>query len=569
MALTGERSASAGDPPALTGERSASGWRQGRRAVWAVLALTLLAAVVGVVTVARHVGAPRALPTETWPVVVYGASSGGVGAALGVARERVAVLLVEPTDRPGGMLTNGVTADLVRPETSTGVFDDVRRSVAARYARAGIRGQAVRDGLSPEPDVALAVVRDLLDAEPEITTRTGWWLDERPGAVELDGDELRAITVTNGAERVRLRAAAFVDASPEGDLLGAAGREGLDWVVGREGRDVHGERHAPARSDRRQQAYAYRLTLEVGGRTDYRVPATYVADLPRYRQVDDGATKFDCRHVVDGVERDYRGMRIQRCLVDGKLDVSIDLIGLNDAYPTQPRALRAVTERRLRDFAVGWLHFLRTEGGHPELGLSRDDYRDNGGLPSMLYVREGRRAVGRTVFVERDVVPPPWAPQRRLPLRPTSVAVGDYGLDSHCVRPVGAVSSATVPCTGAFWTSVRPFQVPFEVMVPVRLQRLLVPVPVSASHVGYSTLRTEPVRANLGFAAGIAAAWAARDGGLVADTDVRALQRTLVAHGQAVVFIYGMDRRSPDFAADQLAVAWGRATLPPDSYRLR
>lgn len=509
------------------------------------------------------------VPTEVWPVVVYGASSGGVGAAVGAARSGVAVLLLEPSRRPGGMLTNGVTADLFRRDASSGLFDDHRTLVAELYDARGYGGDpTIRDGLFAEPDVALEAVHQLLDAEDELQLRTGWWLTEDGGAVELDGDTVVAVTVTDGTQTLRLEAATFIDATAEGDLLGAAGTEGADWVVGREGRAVYDERNAPEETDRLQQAYNYRLTVQVDGRTDYEVPTTYDEDLPRYRQVDTEPTKFDCVYEVDGAPRTYTGMRNQRCLVDAKMDLNIDLVGFNHDYLDLDRTGRAATEQRLADFALGWLHYLRTERGMVELGLPVDDYLDNDGLPSVLYVREGRRAVGKRVFTEHDAIRPAGDRDARLPLVPTSVAIGDYGLDSHCVGPRGAVSSKLVACDGEFWVAANPYQVPFEVMVPVRLRGLLVPVPVSASHVGYSTLRMEPVRANLGFAAGIAAATAYRDGTDAGEVDVAALQQQLVSHGQALIYLEGLDRHAEGFAAAQLAVVSGQIKLPASGYTL-
>ena len=479
-----------------------------------------------------------------YDVVVVGASSAGVGAALGAARSGAEVLLAEPAGRVGGMLTNGVTTDMLRRDASSGAFDEWRRLVGHAY-RDHPDAELAADGFNAEPDVALDAVQVLLD-EPGITVKARW----RLLAASAEGRLVEDVTFggTWGASKVR--APVFVDATPEGDLLGAVGREGSDWVVGREGRSEYGESLAPEVGDRLQQAYTYRLTVQVGGRSDYEVPATYEEDRPRYASIDRGAPGQRTCDIAqpDGSTRHYAGMRIQRCLPDRKMDINVDLFGVNHEYPTARAPARRAVERRLRGFVLGYLHWLRTEAGMPELGLPLDDYVDGGGLPSVLYVREGRRAKGLETFTQHNAVhDSTWPAAHRR-----SVAIGEYGLDSHCVGPPGGISGGPT-CEGGFWVGARPYSIPYEVMVPVGFDNLLLPAPVSASHVGYSTLRMEPVRMNLGYAAGIAAATAGAGGTTVADVDIDVLQRDLVTRGQALVYAPEVPPGDPRFVDTQLA----------------
>jgi hypothetical protein len=90
-------------------------------------------------------------------------------------------------------------------------------------------------------------------------------------------------------------------------------------------------------------------------------------------------------------------------------------------------------------------------------------------------------------------------------------------------------------------------------MVPRRFDNLLLPVPVSASHVGYSTLRMEPVRMAIGYAAGLAADQAIRRRVPVGRVDVSRLQEALLAAGQALVWTPDLDSRAPGFAELQRA----------------
>ncbi|MFQ6098177.1 MAG: FAD-dependent oxidoreductase, partial [Armatimonadota bacterium] len=69
-------------------------------------------------------------------------------------------------------------------------------------------------------------------------------------------------------------------------------------------------------------------------------------------------------------------------------------------------------------------------------------------------------------------------------------------------------------------------------MIPQDVENLFVPVCCSATHVGYCTLRMEPVYMILGHACGVAAHMARAAGVPVQSVDVAALQEALASQGQ-------------------------------------
>lgn len=505
----------------------------------------------------RVPGAPA--ETRTVDVVVLGGGSAGVSAAVTATRLGLDVVLVAELPRLGGMISSGVSeTDLGPRAASNGMFEEVRGEIAARYAARGLLEES-RDGLVYEPDVAADVIAELVaDAGTEVMS--GFRLREVDGVL-MEGDRVSRVVV-EGDEVIELAASVFIDATDTGDLLGQAGAMDVDWVVGRESTDTYGEPHAgeivvdegqsrvggSGRGDRRVQAYNYRMTVEPGGVTDDEVPADYAENLPRYRRLPPGGGSC----VIDG--RSYQEMWIQACVPGGKMDINVDRVGLNDGYATGSYAEREATARRLRDFALGYLHYLRTERGMPELGLPRDDYEETGHFPPVLYVREARRLVGLSVLTERDVLLPPGSTESRPPRQLDSIAIGAYFCDSHCVSGVEETQRG---CEGGFFMPLAPYQVPYGVMVPSRIDGLLVPHAASTSHVAYGTVRMEPVRMSLGQAAAVAASIALERGVSLRQVPVEDVQAELASQGQALLYFADLAGTHVAFEAVQRLAARG------------
>ena len=160
-------------------------------------------------------------------------------------------------------------------------------------------------------------------------------------------------------------------------------------------------------------------------------------------------------------------------------------------------------EREHMDYILGLFKFLRTDKGVPEdirdqfarYAPARDEFTDNDHLPFQIYVREARRLIAYSTFKESDALVDT--------LKDESIGMGSYNLDSHAVS---AWNHKYPWAEGFFILACRPYQIPYQVMVPDWVRNLIVPVAVSSSHVGYGSLRMEPVFMELGQAAGVAAA---------------------------------------------------------------
>jgi hypothetical protein len=81
-----------------------------------------------------------------------------------------------------------------------------------------------------------------------------------------------------------------------------------------------------------------------------------------------------------------------------------------------------------------------------------------------------------------------------------------------------------------------PYHIPYRAITPKAAEctNLLVPVALSCTHVGFSSIRVEPTWMILGQSAGIAAALSAKQGGAVQALPYPALRERLLAQGQAL-----------------------------------
>jgi hypothetical protein len=87
----------------------------------------------------------------------------------------------------------------------------------------------------------------------------------------------------------------------------------------------------------------------------------------------------------------------------------------------------------------------------------------------------------------------------------------------------------------------RPAHVPYRCLLPPNLDNLLVPVCLSATHVGWGTIRVEPTWMHIAESAAWACVIAGRRGVAPANVDVAELQRTLVTRGVMLAFFNEFD----------------------------
>jgi hypothetical protein len=167
-------------------------------------------------------------------------------------------------------------------------------------------------------------------------------------------------------------------------------------------------------------------------------------------------------------------------------------------------------------------------------------------------VRQGRRILGDYILTERDA---DLDSELKRTLQPTSIAVIEWAFDPHGHHRYDPAHPDVRE--GYIFVNHEPFEVPYGVLVPRRIEALLVPVACSCSHVAYNALRMEPVFMGLGEVCGIAAHLAIRGGVEVRRVPVPELQALLVERRGVITFYEDLPFTDPAFAAFQWLGARG------------
>ena len=525
---------------------------------------------------------------EKVDVVVVAATPGGVAAAVAAARSGASVILLEETNHVGGIVSSGLTnTDIHKKGAVGGLFAEFVRRVREYYVRTyGENSAQVKDcqgGHMFEPKVAEKVFREMLTGEKNlrllqrhrvvsarVTGADGLERDaergrRQDGAPPSDfGETVRLTSITAedmakpGARKV-LRAETFVDATYEGDLAALAG---VPYRVGRESRATFGEPHAgkiylrfkdinalpgsTGEADDGIQAFCFRIHVtkdktsgvpiekpSAYNRDDYAVMlddlrtgrATKLTQLMHFFPMPNGKFELNNAHPAGDT---------------GVPSESFDLAEENWGWPEADPAERARIFQRYWSYSEGYLWFLQNDAEVPQsiraeaqqYSFPKDEFVDNRHRPHHLYVRQGRRIWGEYNFTERDAA---LDRSTGLPRRkPDGIAVVEFGFDSHSVHKYDPAHPGVRE--GYIYIDHQPLQLPYRIIVPKRVDGLLVPVACSASHVGYQTIRMEPVFMALGEASGIAAMKAQSSRTSLRALEVKSVQREILKRGGVILY---------------------------------
>ncbi len=188
---------------------------------------------------------------QSYDIVVYGATSSGITAAIQSSRLDKKVLLIEPGHRIGGLTTGGLgQTDIGNKQAIGGISREFYQNIKSHYQkqvnwiwqkRESYRdgGQTTSDSMEDamwtfEPSAALKVFKDMISKEKNITLVYSERLNRKSGVKKTEG-KILSIQMESGQI---YQSKIFIDATYEGDLMAASG---VSYIVGRESNSQYGE----------------------------------------------------------------------------------------------------------------------------------------------------------------------------------------------------------------------------------------------------------------------------------------------------------------------------------------
>lgn len=537
-----------------------------------------------------------------YDLVIIGGNPGGIMAAISAAKLGQTSVILERTEYIGGLPANGLGAtDIATRNATTGLFKDfvdrVYQYYVSTYGEKSSQVQLCSNGYHFEPSVATTVFQDMIaEHKDKITILTMRQFDSDPNNLIVKDNRIRKIIVTNRitGDKEIYEGSVFLDATYEGDLGAAAG---VPFRVGREGKDEFNEPGAGRvykywggiegegstfQGDNAVQAYNYRLCLTNNpeNRVLFQKPKNYnrdeyasiINDVWTGRNTDKAMQSVTQKMMEEnkisiqkgnesklpgdkwGIAKATNIVHLPNMKSDANnqhgVFVSTDLPEENWPWPTSSWEWRDKFAKRLREYTEGLFYFIQNDPELPaqfiqntrEWGLAKDEYTDNGNFPRQVYVREGRRFEGLYFFTAHDALPVSLG--SRPPIHQQSITASHYALDSHAVRKR---EEGRIHLDGFLSYPTAVYTVPFGVMVPKSVDNLLLPVPVSGSHIGFSTLRMEPCWMAIGQAAGITASISIQDKVKVQNVNIQKLQDYLIDQNATLIYYKDVNVSSEDF----------------------
>ncbi len=501
-------------------------------------------------------------------VIVYGSTPGGFCASIAAAREGASVILLEPTDHVGAMSTGGLSHcdsnQMVR-STLMGLFDEWHNRVVKDYTDRGLKAPynaALKDQSRWvfEPHVAMRVTKKMLD---EAGVKV--FVNERLKSVKIEDRRIVTLITNNGAFNAKV----YVDGTYEGDLMAEAG---VDWTIGREGREefdepLAGKQYPKKKMDINgfddQGKLLPLITTEDGGKEEagdknimtYSFRLCMTSDpknrvpMPKPEKYDPARFEIIRRYLNAGGNAKQVGFDLYP-LPGDKLDgnnsighqFSIGLIGGGNDWHTADEAGRKAIWEAHKQYTLEFFQFLTTDPSVPKsiqntyagLGLCKDEFASYDHFSPALYVRESRRMRGLHVISQKDIL--------NNPTKDDPIAISSFPIDSHDCRRIafrggGVINEGTIfPVRKKVPKQGYAYHVPYRSILPKPEQciNLLVPVALSSTHVGMSSLRIEGAWMVIGQGAGVAAGLAVKEKVAVHELSYEKLRKRLLAQGQVL-----------------------------------
>ena len=486
-------------------------------------------------------------------ILVYGATPSGIIAALEANQAGQKVIIIEASNHLGGMTSSGLSnADIGNKKTLGGrareFFREVKKHYKGKYVwkfEAKVAKQIFQNWLK-QAEIKVYYNSPLLKINKQLT-------------------RISSLKTISGQE---FKAKYYIDASYEGDLMA---KSGVNYSLGRESTETYNESLAGFRGtseESRVKKHAFNQPIPAYSKNGALLPRINRLNKTKIGEGDEQIPAYNFRlclskspetfsplpeptnynsldfEILAQYLQNQPTLSIKRLfsltpIPGNKYDLnsrgpfSTDFIGGNLSYPEGDYHTRKRVYQEHKDYILAFFYFLKTDSRVPkriknsiaQLGLCKDEFKDNDNWPPQLYVRVARRMKGEYVLKEQDLL------TQKIFSDP--IAIGSRPIELRHVQRI-VLNNKTVVNEGHKTTFVRPYPIPYRSIIPKKseCENLLVPVAASASYVAYNSLRMEPVYMMLGQAAGAAAVLAHQERISVQDIEYSKLKSMLLRGNQ-------------------------------------
>lgn len=439
---------------------------------------------------------------KTFDVIIVGAGSSGINAAISAARKGMQVLLIDQNGYPGGTNTSAMVAPLMTFHAGEKqVVKGIAQEIVDRLAeRGGTLGHVpdpigVVSSITPiDAELLKLVYFEMLSEEPNIVTLLHTFFM----GVEMEKGRVQAVKVQNKSGIATYEAKVFIDATGDADLAAACN---VDFMLGR-------------KHDGMAQPMTLMFTV---GNVDLEKTTEYVlqnpeqfilnqdCDLQQYLAVSGffNLVEQARRNGDFPLPRDrvlfFQGVHPGEVIVNMTRVTKLSGVNAKELTEAEFEAHKQV------DIVVAFLKKYIP-------GFSDARLRS---IAAATGVRESRRITG-VATLDSDMV-------LNNEQNDDAVAVCAYPIDIH--DPVGAELNWIRKGKGCY-------DIPYGVMVPQKVANLLVTGRcISATHEAIASARITVTAMALGQAAGTAASLAVTQKTPFRDINVQVLQETLWRDG--------------------------------------
>ena len=497
---------------------------------------------------------------DNYDIIVAGAGTGGISAAIQAASMGVNVLVVEPSGMIGGQaIAAGVSNMDDLSSQSSGIYAEFMSRVEEYYsARGKSIGTSYWDprNLAFEPHVGRRILQDMARGEdaPDILYRSE--------IIAVGKEEVISVSEENVSEAPRINSViirtpegmknitckVLIDATEYGDILPLAGAEyragnsvtpninpdamiqDITWTaVIRKYPDGVPEHLRPRNPlpgyDMARLNYANYVAKDgftFKGEYPVKLPVDFITHNA-YRGLPDSFTPGN----FDATQKNWPS--ISKCSVNWGNDFpGQQRLGSKYGLPASYLEDRNLRKRLERDALIKTLHFIYyiqnelgeswsvDENEYGELQEAAKDLPDEWKiiarhLPPVPYVRESRRGIGSHTLISRELFENSlsYKDGRGNQEFQDAIAIGCYHLDLHHTD-IDADMEADLGEKAAYIEQHRPhgnFQVPLNILIPRNIDGLILAEKnLSMSRLVSGALRLQPITMMTGQAAGALAA---------------------------------------------------------------